>query len=142
MAFEEKRAWIAGIGALVGYLTYLTVVVVRSRDVPVTDIAYAGPLLIIIAVGVVASVAAHVVIGLRAPDEAGRTDERDRQIDRMGKHTAQSFVAIGSVGALVLALLEWDHFWIANVLVLAFFLSAMCEAVAKIFGYRRAFPPW
>ena len=69
-------------------------------------------------------------------------DERDREIDKMGKHVAQSFVAIGSVGALLMAMVEWDHFWIANLLALGFFLSAMSEALAKVIAYRRAFQPW
>lgn len=37
----------------------------------------------------------------------------------------QSFVVIGGVAALLMAMAEWEHFWIANVIYLAFVLSAI-----------------
>lgn len=49
---------------------------------------------------------------------------------------------IGALAALVLALAEADHFWIANVIYLAFALSAVLGSVAKIFAYRRGFQSW
>jgi hypothetical protein len=142
MAFEEKRAWLAGVVAAISYLVYLAVMVVRSRGVPVTDTAYVGPLLVVIGTGVLVTIAGVIVLGLQSPDEAGQADERDREIDRLGTRVAQSFVVIGSVAALIMALVEWDHFWIANVLVLGFFLSAMCEAVTKVAAYHGAFQSW
>lgn len=49
---------------------------------------------------------------------------------------------MGGVAALLMAMAEWDHFWIANVIYLAFVLSAMLGSVAKIVAYRRGFQPW
>jgi hypothetical protein len=46
------------------------------------------------------------------------------------------------VAALLMAMAEWDHFWIANVIYLAFVLSAILGSVAKIVAYRRGFQPW
>jgi hypothetical protein len=71
-----------------------------------------------------------------------RTDQRDREIGRFGEHIGQSLVVVGGVGALALALLEVDYFWIANVLYLCFTLSAVLGSVAKIFAYRHGFHPW
>ena len=54
----------------------------------------------------------------------------------------QAFVVIGGVGAMVLALFEFDYFWIANVVYLCFVLSAILSAIAKIVAYRSGMPRW
>ena len=41
-----------------------------------------------------------------------------------------------------MAMAEADHFWIANVIYLAFVLSAILGSIAKIVAYRRGFQPW
>jgi hypothetical protein len=43
---------------------------------------------------------------------------------------------------MLLALFEARYFWIANVIYLAFVLSAILGSTAKIFAYRRGFHPW
>jgi hypothetical protein len=62
--------------------------------------------------------------------DADRTDRRDKEIHRFGEYVGQWFVVIGAVGALLLAVAEVDHFWIANELYLAFVLSALLSSVA------------
>jgi hypothetical protein len=54
----------------------------------------------------------------------------------------RSFVVVGGVAALLLAMTAADHFWIANVIYLTFVLSAVLGSVAKIVAYRRGFQPW
>ena len=49
---------------------------------------------------------------------------------------------IGGVASLMLAILEVDHFWIANTVYLTFVLSAVLGAVAKIAFYRGGLPTW
>ena len=66
----------------------------------------------------------------------------NREIYRFGEHIGQSFLVVGGVAALIMAMAEWDHFWIANVIYLAFVLSAILGSVAKIVAYRRGFQPW
>jgi hypothetical protein len=73
---------------------------------------------------------------------AGKKDQRDREIYRFGEYIGQSFVVIGGVTALLMAMAEWDHFWIANVIYLTFVLSAILGSVTKIIAYRRGFQPW
>jgi len=43
---------------------------------------------------------------------------------------------------MVLAMLDTDQFWIANVLYLGFVLSALLGSLAKIAGYRDGFQTW
>ena len=49
---------------------------------------------------------------------------------------------IGAVAALVMAMAEVDHFWIANAVYLAFLLSALLSSTAKIAAYRKGFHTW
>ncbi|MGH3758840.1 hypothetical protein [Actinophytocola sp.] len=141
MAFEEKRAWIM-LGTSVGaYAVYLAVVLGRVGDGPVGDVAYVVPLLWSIGGAIVAA----IVLGILAvafSRDAPQTDARDREIGRFGEYVGQSFVVIGGVAALAMAMLELDYFWIANTVYLCFVLSAILGSIAKIFAYRRGFHPW
>ncbi|GAA5772126.1 hypothetical protein [Streptosporangium roseum] len=46
-------------------------------------------------------------------------------------------IAIGVVAALGLTLADYENFWIANALYLAFVLDALTSSVTKIVAYRR-----
>jgi hypothetical protein len=62
----------------------------------------------------------HTVIRTLSAKDAGIIDQRDKEIYRFGEYVGQSFLVIGGVAALVVAMAEVDHFWIANALYLAF----------------------
>ena len=142
MSYEEKSAWIMGVVALGSYGIYLAIILGQAGSAPLTDFAYVSPLLWTVGASILVSIALHAVMGISAPREAGRKDQRDREIHRFGEYIGQSFVLIGGVAALLMAMAELDHFWIANVIYLTFVLSAILGAVAKIVAYRRGFQPW
>lgn len=142
MSFEEKSAWIMGVTAVGGYAAYLIVVLTMAGSVPLADVPYVAPLLWSVGAAIVASILLHIVIGIASPKDAGRKDQRDREIYRFGEYTGQSFLVIGGVAALLMAMLEVDYFWIANVIYLAFVLSAILSSIAKIVAYRRGFQTW
>jgi hypothetical protein len=143
MPFEEKRAWIQALVPVATYAVYLAVILGRARDTPIAEIAYVAPLLVINFGGVGVSMLLHVVVALTSPGEVHKKDERDRAINRFGEfYNVGAFSLFGGVSALVMAMAEVDHFWIANVLYLAFILSATVGNAAKIVAYHRGFDPW
>ncbi|WP_255769888.1 hypothetical protein [Pseudarthrobacter sulfonivorans] len=142
MSFEEKSAWIMGAAAIASYGVYLAVILGIAGTTAIAEVPYVAPLLWTIGGSIAASIAVHAVIGISSPRDAGRKDQRDREIYRFGEHIGQSFLVIGGVAALLMAMAEWEHFWIANVIYLAFVLSAILGSVAKIVAYRRGFQPW
>ncbi|WP_203974584.1 hypothetical protein [Planotetraspora silvatica] len=142
MAFEEKRAWIMVVVTIVAYATYLAVVLGRAGDIPLAEVPYAGALLWTVGGAVVASIVLHIVVAIASPEEADQKDQRDREINRFGEHIGQSFVVIGGVAALAMAMAELDYFWIANVIYLMFVLSSLLGSTAKIFAYRGGFQTW
>ncbi|MEU0880225.1 hypothetical protein ABZ345_16615 [Lentzea sp. NPDC005914] len=137
MAVEEKRAWTMAITAMVGYAVYVLIVLLNRGERPLTETPYAGALLWTIVFGIVVGITTGIWFGIAARNDGMQVDERDREIGRFGDHIGQSFVVIGGVSAMALAVFEVPHFWIANVLYLCFVLSALLGSVAKIYAYRR-----
>lgn len=142
MAFEEKRAWIMLGVTVVGYLTYVSLVLGRMDSGSLTDAPYITTMLATIGGAIVAAILVQIVVAAAAPEEANQKDRRDQEIARAGDHIGQSFVVIGALSALVLAMAEVDYFWIANAVYLAFVLSALLSSTAKIFAYRKGFQSW
>jgi MFS family permease len=137
MVTEEKRAWVQILVTVVGYGAYLALVIGRTGGTPLIEVTYAATMLATIGAGIAVAIAFNIAAEILSAEGPTRPDERDREIGRFGSHIGHAFVVIGGVAALVLALAEADHFWIANVLYLCFAASAVVESVAKIAGYRQ-----
>ena len=137
MAVEEKRAWAMAITAVVGYAVYVLIVLLGRDGRPLTETPYAGALLWTILFGIVVGITTGIWFGVAARNDGLQADERDREIGRFGDHIGQSFVVIGGISAMALAVFEAPYFWIANVLYLCFVLSAVLGSLAKISAYRR-----
>jgi hypothetical protein len=141
MTDEEKRAWIRLIVAVVAYGAYLIIILGRAGGGPLTQTPYAATLLWSVGAAIVAAIVAEIPFGARS--KAGRAkDVRDREIAWRGDYIGQSFVVIGAVSGMLMALAGWDRFWIANVIYLCFVLSAVLGNIAKIGLYHGSFPQW
>jgi hypothetical protein len=142
MTHEEKHAWIMLVVTVAAYATYVVTIVSRANGGPLNDVAYTAVLLWTVGAAIVAAIVAEIAIGVVNPGASRDKDVRDRQISRLGEHVGQSFVVIGAVLALLMAMAEWDRFWIANVIYLGFVLSAILGSITKIVVYRRSFLQW
>ncbi|MBO1269024.1 hypothetical protein [Arthrobacter cavernae] len=141
MSFEEKSAWIMGVLAAGTYAAYLVIVFGMAAGAPLAEVPYVAPMLWTIGASIAVSIVLHILIRIASPKDAGK-DQRDKEIYRFGEYIGQSIVVIGAVAALLMAMAEFGHFWIANAIYLAFVLSAILGSVAKIVAYRRGFQPW
>jgi hypothetical protein len=142
MPHEEKRTWIMGVVAVVAYAAYLVIISVKAQGIPLAEVPYAATLLWTVGGAIAASILLDILTGLGSPRHADKKDQRDREISRFGEHVGHSFIVLGGVAALLMALAELGYFWIANVLYLGFVLSAIIESTAKIVAYRRGLWPW
>ncbi|MEU4245725.1 hypothetical protein [Actinoplanes sp. NPDC026619] len=142
MTHDEKRAWIRLIVAVLGYSAYLAVLASRAGGHPLSAVPYAGVLLWTVGAAIVASILAEIGMAVVVPGASRAIDEHDREIGRLGDHVGQSFVVIGAVAAMLMAMAGWDRFWIANVIYLCFVLSAVLGGVTKVVVYRRSLPQW
>lgn len=141
MTYEEKAAWVQGIVAVLGYGVYAAIILSRAGGAPLVEVPYVDAMLWTIGAGIVAGIVGGIVVAIGS---RGRTqkDQRDRQIYRHGEYAGMSFVVIGALGALILAMIEADWFWIANVVYLCFVLSAILSWIVKAVAYRRGLPEW
>lgn len=142
MAFEEKRAWSMLLVTVAAYGIYLVLVLGRSAHAPLAESPYVAALLWTVGAAIAASVVLHIGLAAFSPEDANTKDQRDREIHRFGEHVGQSFVVIGAVAGLALAMAGLDQFWIANAIYLAFVLSSLLGSATKIVSYRLGFHPW
>jgi hypothetical protein len=139
---QEKRAWIMLVTSMAAYAAYAGIILSRADGRSLPQVHYATVLLWTVGAAIGASIVAEIALGVVNPRASRLKDDRDRQIGRLGDYTGQSFVIIGAVAAMLMAMAGWDRFWIANVIYLCFFLSAVLGAVTKIIAYRKSFPQW
>ena len=88
------------------------------------------------------SIVLSIILHIFFAPQIGKKDQREREIHRFGEYTGYAFITIGALAAMVFAMFEFDHFWIANVVYLCFVLSAILGSIAKIVAYRSGLPRW
>jgi hypothetical protein len=137
MSFEEKGTWTYTVIAVVAAVIYFAIVLGQLPQTAVGDIDFQRPLFATIGGTILLTIAAHIVIGIAAPDDAGKRDQRDKDINRYGEYVGGVVLGVATVVPLILALAEVDHFWIANTIYMAFVLSTTAGSIVKIVAYRR-----
>lgn len=142
MSFEEKQQWSYGSVSLISYLVYVVWLLNEAQGAPLAQTSYVGIMVTTIVGAIILGIVITIVISAISPKEAGKSDQRDKEIKRMGDYIGQSFVIVGAVSGLIFAWLEADYFWIANVIYLCFVLSALLSTTAKLVAYRRGFVGW
>lgn len=142
MPSEEKRAWIMAVVTVASYAVYLAIILGRAESTELTQVAYVSTMLWTIAASITASILLNILVGTASPKGARRKDSRDQEINRLGEYIGQSFVVIGGVTVLIMAMAKMDYFWIANAIYLAFVLSSILASVTKLVAYRRGFQKW
>lgn len=150
MSFEEKLTWVSAVVTAGVVAVYCVVVFGQVGAAPVTEIAYQKPLLFAIGTSIVLTIVGAILAGIGtgiaieltgqgSTDDIGRKDERDVSIDRRGELVGYYVSSVGLVGALILTMLEYEHFWIANAIYLSFAVGTLVGAVVKVSAYRRGF---
>jgi len=142
MTSEEKNAWVMLVVAAGAYGVYLAVILAGAANTPLAEVPYASAILWTIGGAIVANIVVNTLAGISSPKSAAKKDQRDREIYHFGEYVGRAFIVIGGVAALIMAMLELPYFWIANVVYLAFVLSAILSSIAKVVVYRRGLPAW
>ena len=135
MSYEEKSSWVMGVLSVAALVVYVVVTLAQSGAVPLVETPYAVTMIAVIVGSIVVSIAIHIGLGLFSRDR--KADQRDREFYNFGERVGSGFLVAGALGALIMAWLELDWFWIANALYLGFVLSGILASVAKLVAYRR-----
>ena len=139
MTLGERRSWTLLVVAVAAYGVYLVLVVGRSASVPLVEVDYVPALLWSIGAAIVAGILIGIALGLVTPKRDWKKDVRDRDIAAAGDRVGQAFLVLGGVAALLLAVVEAPHFYIANAVYLCFVLSSVLGSVTRVVLYRRGF---
>jgi hypothetical protein len=142
MTLDETRAWARLVAAVVAYGVYVAVVLGRAGGRPLPEAPYDVALLWTVGACVLGATLVETFIRTAGPKTSRVRDVRDREIGRLGDYVGQSFVVIGAVAAMLMAMAGWQRFWIANVIYLCFVLSAVLSNVTKVVVYRGSLPQW
>ena len=142
MSLEARIAVWQFITAVATYAVYLWLLFDRAGDGPLADTPYGDLVAWTIGGGLVITIIGSIALGIAAGRSGRRSDMRDKQIGRIADAVGASFVTIGGVAALILAILEVDHFWIGNVIYLAFLLSGLLSSAVRIAMHRFGVPSW
>jgi len=139
MTLGERRSWTLLVVAVAAYGVYLVLVVGRSASVPLVEVDYVPALLWSIGAAIVAGILIGIALGLVTPKRDWKKDVRDRDIAAAGDRVGQAFLVLGGVAALLLAVVEAPHFYIANAVYLCFVLSSVLGSITRVVLYRRGF---
>lgn len=137
MSFQEKSAWAMFAIMLTVYGWYFVVLFDRLSDQELREIAYRGMLLVTVLALVFLAIISHIVLAVANPKDAERADVRDREINRLGEYLGGYVLGAAAFVALAMAVLETDHFWIANVILAGMVLSELVSLGARLVLYRR-----
>lgn len=134
---EERQAWAMVAVSIPAFVVYLVLILRRAQETPLAEVAYVGPMLWSIGGAIAAAILLSIILAILSRGESSdQRDQRDREIDRSSARVGHSLVVIGGLAALIMAMFELRHFWIANSLYLAFFLASLLEVATKIAAYR------
>jgi drug/metabolite transporter (DMT)-like permease len=142
MTYEERTTWAQLLVAIVGTLAYVVIVLGKADGGPLVDVAYQSTMLWVIGLSIVASILLSITFSILSGERSFRSDQRDKEISAFGTRMGQAWIVIGALAAMLMAMAEWDWFWIANSLYFGFVIGAMFEGVAKVVAYRRGIPQW
>lgn len=141
MVYEERNTWAGLVVTVVAMTVYVLVILSLAGDRPLVEVDWVPVMLSTIGasigVTIVLSIVWGIAAGMRDRDGVGRSDQRDRDIARMGDRVGQSFLVIAGLGAIALCAVGADRFWIAHAVFFGFALSAFVGGVARVIAYRR-----
>uniref|UniRef100_S0DGG5 DUF2178 domain-containing protein n=1 Tax=termite gut metagenome TaxID=433724 RepID=S0DGG5_9ZZZZ len=141
MVYEERNLWSSLIVSVIGSIVYIAITLMAAGDGPLTDVDWVPIMLWTIIGSIVAAIVVSIIwgmlAGIRDPEGVGKSDQRDRDIARMGNRVGFSFLVIAGLGVLVLCAFEADWFWIANTMYFGFAISTIAGGIASVIAYRR-----
>jgi hypothetical protein len=141
MVYEERNVWSSLIVSVVGMIVYTVIVLQQAGGGPLADVDWV-PIMLWTIVGsiigaIVLSILWGILAGMRDLDGVGKSDQRDRDIARMGGRVGQWFLVAAGLAVIVLCAFEVDWFWIANTMYFGFAISTIVGSVASVIAYRR-----
>jgi hypothetical protein len=139
MSFEEKGNWVIAAIFVALPTIYFLSMLGQLQSTSAADIDYQRALLTNVGATIALTILGMIGIGILSPNDAGKADQRDKEINRLGEYVGGTVLGVGMLVPFGLALAELPHFWIANAMYLAFVIAALVGTAVKLVAYRRGF---
>ncbi|MDJ1113135.1 hypothetical protein [Microbacterium dauci] len=138
---EERSVWVGLVVSVVAMIVYGVIMSALLRSTPIEQINW-FPLMgwtlgISLVVSLMLTAAWAMIAEAGWPRGLLTSDERDRDIARMGDRVGQAFLVLGGLGAIFLCAADAAPFWIAHSVFAGFALSSIIGSVARVIAYRR-----
>jgi len=141
MVYEERNTWASLIASAIAMVIYVVVTLQQADGGPLADVDWVPIMLWTIGGSIVGAIVLSIVWGIVAGmgdlEGVGKSDQRDRDIARLGSRVGQGFIFAAGLGAIALCAVEADWFWIANTIFFGFALWAFVGGVVSVVAYRR-----
>ena len=137
MTYEEKGVWVYLAVVLGTYGVYLAIVLGQLGTTPVAEIDYVPALLWTIGASIVGAIVLRILVEIVGPSDSYKSDDRDRDFKRAGNVHGFWPIIAGALGAMALAIVQAEYFWIANAIYLGFVASAVLSSIITVVLYRR-----
>ena len=141
MVYQERNTWATLIATVITVPIYIVIVLVQADGGPLTEVEWVPILLWTMGASIVGAIVISILwgifAGMRDPAGVGVSDQRDRDISRLGNRLGYGVLVAFALVALVLSMVEADWFWIGNALFFGFALATLVGDIARVVAYRR-----
>ena len=141
MVYQERNTWATLIATAITVPIYIVIVLTSADGGPITDVEWVPILLWTMGASIVGAIVISIIWGIFAgmgdPSGVGVSDQRDRDISRLGNRLGYGVLVAFALVALVLSMVEADWFWIGNALFFGFALATLVGDIARVVAYRR-----
>ena len=141
MVYQERNTWATLIATVIMVPIYIVIVLIQADGGPLTEVEWVPILLWTMGASIVGAIVISILWGIFAgmgdPAGVGVSDQRDRDISRLGNRLGYGVLVAFALVALVLSMVEADWFWIGNALFFGFALATLVGDIARVVAYRR-----
>jgi cytochrome b561 len=139
MTYQEKGAWVYILAVAVSATIYATTIIGQLGQHPVNDVDFGPSLLWSLGISIGLSIVLRIVVEILTPSDSYKIDARDRAISHKAAYVNGTMIAIGMAGPLLLSVMDFDNFWVANAIYAVFVISAIVSSIVQVVTYRRGF---
>lgn len=138
MTLNERTTVIGVFLGLAAFVAYVAILVTRANSdaLPLTEVAWHGPLLLTLILGGGVYALTYGAIAWRSRGQR-TSDQRDVEIMMHGETAGASLTGLAVLATLIMLALKVDTFWVAHVLFVGAYLASVLSSVVTIAGYRK-----
>lgn len=135
MTSRERTAWLMAVILAAAYGWYMLRILAMRDGGSLTDVPYQQAAIVALIIVVVQAALSHAVVAATMPAERVKRG-LEKVIARRAGHIRGVVIGVGAVLAMVLAMVDADPFWIANVLLAALVTGELALFGVQILQYR------